>query len=104
MNVYPFVAVVAITVLLLGGYVLFLSFEKDDSHILRNRFASIGDPVGRTPADIIAQVGRPTSIYRFGVREIYTWTKPKYEIALLFKDGRCAGIEHESPAQLSEDT
>ena len=95
MNTHPIVVIVAITIVFVVGYAFFLWFQKDDSDILRNRFASVGNPIGRTPSDIIAHVGRPTSTYRFTEQEIYTWTKPTYEIALVFKAGQCAGIQHE---------
>jgi hypothetical protein len=96
MDIHPIAVVVAITIVFVVGYAFLYWFQNDDSYILRNRFAGLGDPVGRTSADIIAQVGRPTSTYRVGEQELYTWTKPTYEIALQFKAGQCTGIQHES--------
>lgn len=73
------------------------------STILQKNFKKAGDLRGRTIEDITSVVGDYSTMQPCNITDrreegvIYTWTEPKYEIALLFgADGLCIGVNRET--------
>ncbi len=65
-----------------------------------NGFNRLGKLAGRTDQEIIAHVGKPTSISAAsGGQQLYQWMDTTHagalHVALLFKDGVCLGVTHE---------
>ena len=88
-------------VILLIGRVIFVSLQQNDSDNFANKFAHLGNLIGRPASEIISVVGSPTRIDSLENRYIYTWIKPAYEIGLIFEGGICKGVAHESRVNLS---
>ncbi len=65
---------------------------------LRARFRAAGVLVGRSKADVVKAIGRePNSWTAAGPgRELLQWMESGYHICLVFQDGVCEGVTHES--------
>jgi hypothetical protein len=60
---------------------------------LRRGFGRIGDPCGRTMAEIIAVVGQPHSSSDEGEgRRLCQWIVPDYHVALMFQGELCERV------------
>jgi len=58
---------------------------------------SIGVVAGKSLADIQRVVGPPNSVSTVANGKVlYQWMATGYHVALLFKDGICEGVTHES--------
>ncbi len=94
------VHLLVIFVILLVGRTILIFCKQNDSDNFANKFAHLGNLIGRPESEIVKAMGTPTRIDRLENRYIYTWIKPAYEIGLFFADGVCQGIAHESRVDL----
>lgn len=63
---------------------------------LHKKFVELGNIQGKTKEEIIAKVGRPTSISAAGPDQtLLQWQATGCHMALLFTGEKCDGITHE---------
>ena len=62
---------------------------------LRKRFQRLGTLPGRSIAEVLQYVGKPSNHSRLpSGREILEWRRVGFHIALSFSHGVCDGVEH----------
>lgn len=66
----------------------------------QNRFVRLGDIRGRTVAEIVKAVGKPTSVSSTATGQLYQWIKTglfgSYHYAIAFdQEGRAIGYTHQ---------
>lgn len=88
-----FVAIPAIAI----GVTVMLIVGRLRGVQLRQKFIYLGELRGRTLEEITREVGSPSSRTALtGNAELFQWARPGYHIALIFSDGTCQGVQHES--------
>jgi len=86
---------IVLAVVIVGGVFAAFSLSND-----QGAFAKLGDVTGKSPEEVQAVVGAPTSISAVAENQVlYQWIKTNqaggYHYALLFEDGRCKGFTHQ---------
>lgn len=84
-----------IGVAVVGGVITSLVFNNK-----ADKFVGMGDITGKSPDDIIAVVGSPSSISNIGPDQVlYQWIETSsaggYHYAIQFNDGKCIGYTHQ---------
>ena len=59
---------------------------------LKQRFDKLGNPQGRSLAEILDRVGPPSHRGQRGDHEVLEWRRVNFHIALSFSNGVCDGI------------
>lgn len=84
---------------LIGGWIYFFLMQyiiKWRGRKLRKKFDKMGNPVGKTKAEIVSCLGNPTSLTQEGDVIILQWLRLGFHIALNMKDDVCTGIKHQN--------
>ena len=84
------------------GTVIFLmqGNRQSKGKQVAEKFSRLGNLIGKTEKQITLFVGPPNSISNFDDgRKVLQWLFDGYHIALIFKNGICKGISHETNVQ-----
>lgn len=79
----------------IGGvvYAIIAAGNAIPARRLRRNFGRIGDPCGKTMAEIVTAAGPPHSTSDEGEgRLLCQWIVPDYHVALMFQDDRCIRV------------
>jgi hypothetical protein len=80
-------------------YLVVSRFIRSRGQSLERKFQRIGRPAGKTRAEIIAVVGKPTQASRLpGGQSLLQWIATGYHISLRFRGDVCDGIVLETNA------
>ena len=94
MLAYAWVIVCGIVVYLAGARII-----RSRGHSLAKRFQRVGRPAGKTRAEIIAVVGKPSRASRLpGGQSLLQWIANGYHISLRFRGDVCDGVVLETSA------
>jgi hypothetical protein len=94
--------VIAYAWAIIGGIVVYLVVTRiirSRGHSLARKFQQVGRPAGKTRAEIIAIVGKPSRASRLpGGQSLLQWISTGYHISLRFRGDVCDGVVLETSA------